>query len=161
MDTRLAVVYDEPAMRRNPDHPSQGKRAVDLKIDELKEVDERISAIAEDDPLGALFIVKNLSVEGVLDEKPLVAKIILQLAEKLDAAIRHNYAEKAKVYKSLLLKLVEELDVKEIYSRIIVPGPRSAEGGEEKDDLLEEVSLQESIAALRAPGPSAGKQEAG
>jgi hypothetical protein len=134
-------------MRINRGKPDS---AVSHKIDELKEVDERISAIAEDDPLGALFIVKNLHVEGGLDEKPLVAKIVLSIAEKLDAAIRHGYAEKAKVYKSLVVKLAEELDVKDIYGSIILPSQRAGEGAEEKDELLEDVSLEESIAAVRA-----------
>jgi len=143
-------------MRINRGKPNS---AVSHRIDELKEVDERISAIAEDDPLGALFIVKNLRVEGGLDEKPLVAKIVLSIAEKLDTAIRHGYAEKAKVYKSLVVKLAEELDVKDIYGSIIVPSHRGGEGAEEKDELLEDVSLEESIAAVRAQEePRAGSQ---
>ena len=123
-----------------------------MRIDELKDVDSRISQIAEDDPLGALFIVKNLSVEGALDEKPLIGKIILQLAEKLDVAIRHKYTEKAKVYKSLLLKLVEEMDVKDIYNRVVLPSKQDAEEAEDKVELLEDSSIEESVSFFRSSG---------
>lgn len=135
-------------MRRDTDRPSPGKKAADTRIDELKDIDERISKIAEDDPLGALFVVKNLSTEAGLDEKPLIGKIILQLAEKLDVAIRHQYTEKAKVYKSLLLKLVEELDVKDIYSRVILATGKTDED-EETDELLEDTSIEESVSFFR------------
>lgn len=124
-----------------------------LSIEDLKQVDDRISKIAEDDPLGALFIIKNLKIDGGLDEKPLVAKIILVIAEKLDMALRHHYTEKARIMKSLLLKLIDELDVKDIYGQINIPIkgelPDSESAEESKDELLEEIPLDKGISLFK------------
>ena len=126
------------------------KKEIEASIEALKQIDQRVSEVAEKDPLEALFIVKNLKMEEGFDAKPLVAKILLQIAGNLDLAIRQNYMEKARILKSLLLKLIDELDVKDLYNNVSVQKDRlSAESEPLTDELLEDTSLEECLTLFK------------
>ncbi len=146
------------------------KREIEAGIEALKQIDLLVSEAAEKDPLEALFIVKNLKVEQGFDEKPLLAKILLQIAGNLDLAIRQNYIEKARILKSLLLKLIDELDVKELYNNISIQKEKLSSDPETlTEELLEEAPLQEclntvqerKIAAASVSGDGATKMVTG
>lgn len=116
----------------------------------MREIDHRVSEIADEDPLEALFILKNIKKEEGIDEKPLMAKIMLKLAEKLDFAARQNYAEKAKIYKSLIIKLIEELDVKDIYDVVGESYERHLpESRDFQEELIEDAPLEECISIFK------------
>jgi len=127
------------------------KGKIRAKLEALKSIEEKISEIAENDPLKALFILKNLKVEEGIDEKPLIAKIMLKLAEKLDFAFHQNHTEKAKILKSLLIKMIEELDVKNIYELVKTEYEGSLPGQDRsREELLEDTPFQEIISIFKS-----------
>jgi hypothetical protein len=119
-------------------------------MEAMREINKRVSEIADEDPLEALFILKNLKVEEGLNEQPLMAKILLKLAEKLDFATRQHYAEKAKIYKSMIIKLIEELEVKEIYDIVNSDFERKAPSSEDfQEELVDDTPLEECITVFK------------
>lgn len=126
------------------------KARIKATMEMMREIDQRVSEIADEDPLEALFILKNLKVKEGLNEKPLVAKIALKLAEKLDFAYRQNYFEKARIIKSLLVKLIDELEVKDIYEIVSHEYSGSMQANEDfKEELIDDTPLEECITLFK------------
>jgi hypothetical protein len=126
------------------------KARIKAAMEAMREIDQRVSEIADEDPLEALFILKNLTIKEGLNEKPLIAKIVLKLAEKLDFAYRQNYFEKAKIIKSLLVKLIDELEVKDIYDIVSHEYAGTVPGNEEfREELIDDTPLEECVTLFK------------
>ncbi len=130
------------------------KGKIRAHMETMRDIHQRISEIADEDPLEALFILKNLKVEEGINEKPLMAKILLKLAEKLDFAVRQNHREKAKIIRSLLIKMIEELEVKEIYEIVNLDFEKNSQGGDDfNEELIDDTPLEECMAIFKGMKP--------